>query len=180
MSYALSLTSREFLPNILTTSDKAALLLMGLAYGLIGGAFFEELGWTGFAVPRLRQRHGVLTTGLIVGVLWGTYHFSVIYWASSPSGALPLAILLTQLFAWMPSFRVLMVWVYDLVGSLPVAMLMHASLSSGMLILTPTTISGVPLLTWLVVLATVPWVVVAAVIVASGGHLSRQALPRGA
>ena len=91
MSFALSLTSRAFLPGILTTSDTAALLLLGLAYGLLGGGFCEELGWTGFAVPRLRQRYGVLTTGLIVGVLWGAYHFSVIYWSSSPSGALPLA-----------------------------------------------------------------------------------------
>src|SRR6266487_6908861 len=138
MSFALSLTSRAFLPNILTTSDKAALLLMGLAYGLIGGGFCEELGWTGFAVPRLRQRYGVLSTGLIVGVLWGAYHFSVIYWSSSPSGALPLIILLAQLFAWLPAYRVLMVWVYDRSGSLLVAMLMHAVLTSGMIILTPT------------------------------------------
>jgi membrane protease YdiL (CAAX protease family) len=176
MSFALSLTSRAFLPNILTTSDTAALLLMGLAYGLLGGGFCEELGWTGFAVPRLRQRYGVLTTGLIVGVLWGAYHFSVIYWSSSPSGALPLVILLAQLFAWLPAYRVLMVWVYDRTGSLLVAMLMHAVLTSGMIILTPTAISGVPLLTWLVVLAAVLWVVVAAVAVANGGHLSRQSL----
>jgi CAAX protease family protein len=178
MSFALSLTSRAFLPNILTTSDTAALLLMGLAYGLLGGGFCEELGWTGFAVPRLRQRYGVLTTGLIVGVLWGAYHFSVIYWSSSPSGALPLVILLAQLFAWLPAYRVLMVWVYDRTGSLLVGMIMHAVLTSGMIILTPTAISGVPLLTWLVVLAAVLWVVVAAVAVASGGHLSRQPLRR--
>jgi membrane protease YdiL (CAAX protease family) len=160
ISFALSLTSRAFLPNILTTSDTTALLLMGLAYGLLGGGFCEELGWTGFAVPRLRQRYGVWTTGLIVGVLWGAYHFSVIYWSTSPSGALPLAILLAQLFAWMPAYRVLMVWVYDRTGSLLVAMLMHASLTSGMFILTPTAISGLPLLTWLVVLAAVLWVAV--------------------
>jgi membrane protease YdiL (CAAX protease family) len=178
LSFALSLTSRAFLPNILTTSDTAALLLMGLAYGLLGGGFCEELGWTGFAVPRLRQRYGVLTTGFIVGVLWGAYHFSVIYWSSSPSGALGLVILLAQLFAWLPAYRVLMVWVYDRTGSLLVAMLMHAVLTSGMLILTPTALAGVPLLTWLVVLAAVLWAVVAAVAVASGGHLSRQPLRR--
>jgi membrane protease YdiL (CAAX protease family) len=178
MSFALSLTSHAFLPNILTTSDTTALLLMGLAYGLLGGGFCEELGWTGFAVPRLRQRYGVLTTGLIVGVLWGAYHFSVMYWSSSPSGALPLVILLAQLFAWLPAYRVLMVWVYDRSGSLLVAMLMHAVLTSGLIILTPTALAGVPLLTWLVVLAVVLWGVVAAVAVASGGHLSRQPLQR--
>jgi uncharacterized protein len=176
ISFALALTSPVFLPNILTTSDKATLLLMGVTYGLIGGGFCEELGWTGFAVPRLRQRYGVLTTGLIVGVLWGVYHFSVIYWSSSPSGALPLAILLAQLLAWMPAYRVLMVWVYDRTGSLLVAMLMHASLSSGMFILTSTAISGVPLLTWLLALAAVLWVIVAVVAMANRGHLSRQRL----
>jgi uncharacterized protein len=178
MSFALSLSSRAFLPNILTTSDTAGLLLMGLAYGLLGGGFCEELGWTGFAVPRLRQRYGVLTTGLIVGVLWGAYHFSVIYWSSSPSGALPLVILLAQLFAWLPAYRVLMVWVYDQTGSLLVAMLMHAVLTSGMLILTPTALSGVPLLTWLLVLAAVLWVFVAAVAVANRGQLTRHAFRR--
>jgi membrane protease YdiL (CAAX protease family) len=179
LSFALSLTSRAFLPNILTTSDTAALLLMGLAYGLLGGGFCEELGWTGFAVPRLRQQYGVLTTGLIVGVLWGAYHFSVIYWSSSPSGALGLVILLAQLFAWLPAYRVLMVWVYDRTGSLLVAMLMHAVLTSGMLILTPMTLSGAPLLTWLLALAAVMWVAVAVVAVTNHGQLTRQPLLRG-
>jgi membrane protease YdiL (CAAX protease family) len=178
MSFALSLTSPAFLPNILTTNDTAALLLMGLAYGLLGGGFCEELGWTGFAVPRLRQRYGVLTTGLIVGVLWGAYHFSVIYWSSSPSGALALVILLAQLFAWMPAYRVLMVWVYDRSGSLLLAMLMHAVLTSGMLILTPTALSGVPLLTWLIVLAAVLWAIVAAVAVANRERRSQPPLQR--
>jgi len=176
LSFALSRTSRAFLPNILTTSDPAALLLMGLAYGLLGGGFCEELGWTGFAVPRLQQRYGVLSTGLIVGVLWGAYHFSVIYWSSSPSGALALVILLAQLFAWLPAYRVLMVWVYDRTGSLLVAMLMHAVLTSGMFILTPMAITGMPLLTWLLALAVVLWVIVAVVAIANHGHLSRHSL----
>jgi hypothetical protein len=33
------------------------------------GAFLEELGWTGFAVPTLRLRHVVLAIGLIVGAV---------------------------------------------------------------------------------------------------------------
>jgi len=70
------------------------------------------------------------------------------------------------------------VWVYDQTGSLLVAMLMHAVLTSGMLILTPTALSGVPLLTWLVVLAAVLWVFVAAVAVANRGQLTRHAFRR--
>src|SRR5215208_3027879 len=66
--FALSLSSPEYLPTILTTSDKASLLLLGIVGTFVGG-IFEELGWTGFATPTLlrRMRYGVLTTGLIVG-----------------------------------------------------------------------------------------------------------------
>jgi membrane protease YdiL (CAAX protease family) len=176
-SLALALTSPAFLPGLLTTGDRATLLLTGLAYGLLGGGFLEELGWTGFAVPRLRQRYGVLTTGLIVGLLWGAYHFSVVVWGTGPSGALALGLILPlQLFAWLPAYRVLMVWVYDHTESLLVAMLMHASLTAGMLILQPLTLAGVTLSTWLLAFAAAWWVVVAAVAVANGGQLSRQPL----
>ena len=182
--FALSLTSSEFLPGIFTTDDKASLLLFGIAVGL-GAGFLEELGWTGFAVPTLlRLRYGVLTTGLIVGVLWGAWHFLVNFWASgSSSGELSLAlflppVLFNLLVGVLPAYRVLMVWVYDRTGSLLVAMLMHASLTASTLILGPLAVSGVALLTWNLVLAAALWVVVAAVAVANGGQLSRQPLRR--
>jgi membrane protease YdiL (CAAX protease family) len=85
VAFGLSLTDPASLPGILTTGDRAGLVLMGLGYGLLGGGFLEELGWTGFAAPRMRQRYGVLGTALVVGVLWGAYHFSVIDWAGNPS-----------------------------------------------------------------------------------------------
>lgn len=96
--FALSLLSPEFLPAIVTTDDKASLLLLGIAVGL-GGGFLEELGWTGFAIPGLRQRHGVLATGLIVGVLWGAWHFLVNGWVRqylqrALPGPLPAPVLL--------------------------------------------------------------------------------------
>jgi len=50
---ALSLTSPVFLPGILTTADKVGLILTGLLVGLIEGGLMEELGWTGFAIPKM-------------------------------------------------------------------------------------------------------------------------------
>jgi uncharacterized protein len=178
VSFALSLFFPEYLPGIVTTGDKAALLLFGIGWGLLGGGLLEELGWTGFAVPPLKLHHGIFGTGLIVGLLWGAWHFLPIFWMSDPSGAVPLAVLLpVQLFAWLPAYRVLMVWVYDRTESLLVAMLMHASLSASMLILQPAAMAGVSLLTYVLVLGAALWVVVAGVAVAHGGHLSRL-LPR--
>ncbi len=178
---ALSLTSSEFLPGILATSDKASVLLFGIGWELIVG-IFEELGWTGFAIPTLlRLRYGVLTTGLIVGLLWGAWHLLVNFWGiSSSSGALPLALVLpVVLFTFLPAYRVLMVWVYDRTGgSLLVVILMHASLIAFWTSLPPLGLAGVPLVTFDLVWAAVLWVVVGAVAAVNGGHLSRQPLRR--
>jgi uncharacterized protein len=53
---ALSLT-----PAIVTSSDKTGLLVSGIAAALVVPPF-EELGWTGFAIPELRTRYGIVTT----------------------------------------------------------------------------------------------------------------------
>jgi uncharacterized protein len=175
---ALSLSSSEFVPSILTTSDKTSLLLIGIFAGLMVG-IFEELGWTGFAIPRMKLRYGILGTGLIVGVLWGAWHFPPFFWGSgAASGTLPLALFLpVLLFTWLPAYRVLMVWVYDRTESLLVAMLMHVSLVASNVILVPLA-TGVALVTYDLVWAAVLWVVVGAVAVANGGHLSRQPPPQ--
>jgi membrane protease YdiL (CAAX protease family) len=162
--FALSLLSPEFLPAIFTSDDKATLLLFGILAGLMVG-IFEELGWTGFAIPRLRLRYGVLTTGLIVGLLWGAWHFILFWESGSFSGALPLALLLARLFSWLPAYRILMVWVYDRTESLLVTILMHVSLVASTVIVEPP-LTGGSILTYILVRAAVLWVVVAAVTVA--------------
>jgi hypothetical protein len=58
-------------------------------------------------------------------------------------------------------------------------MLMHASLTASTLILGPLAISGAALLTYVLVSSAAMWIVVAAVVVAQGGHLSRQPPLRG-
>jgi membrane protease YdiL (CAAX protease family) len=181
--FALSLTTSEYLPTILTTSDKASLLLMGIVGTFVGG-IFEELGWTGFATPTLlgRMRHGVLATGLIVGVLWGVVHLPLYYWGASGdlSGALLLAVVVANILAWFPPYRVLMVWVYDRTESLLLAMLMHGSATASLVILASLA-PGWALFTFLLAFGAVLWVFVAAVAVSNGGHLSRQPpLPRRA
>ena len=179
---ALSLISPLFLPDAFTTEDVVALLLLGLMVGGIGG-FSEELGWTGFAVPTLlRPRHGVLTTGLIVGAMWAAWHVPVTFLSTlSPSGAVSWSLLLPPLcfyVAVLPAYRVLMVWVYDRTESLLVAMLMHTSLAASTFVILLPSARGVALIAYYLVLAAVLWVVVGAVAVANGGHLSRQPLRR--
>ena len=177
---ALSLRSPEFVPAVVTTDDRAALLLFGAAWGLVGGGLLEELGWTGFAVPRLRERHGALVTALGVGAAWGALHFILIFWgraAMAGEHALLVYMLGILCFYWgaLPAYRVLMVWVHDRTGSLPVAMLMHASLSASALIFQPPA-KGVAYLTWNFALAAVLWAVVGAIGLVRWRHLSPRAL----
>jgi uncharacterized protein len=172
--FALSLPSPIF-----TTDDKPTVVLVGIAAGLT--TVFEELGWTGFATPTLlRVRHGVLGTGLIVGLLWGAWHLLQISWVSgSYSAALPLALFVPLYVfcavAQLTAYRVLMVWVYDRTGgSLLVATLMHASLTASTVFIFTPVATGVTFLTYILVLAAALWAVVGAVALANGGHLSRQ------
>lgn len=169
--FALSLVSPVYLPTLLTTSDKAPLLLSAVAAGL-GVGLFEELGWTGFAVPRLRLRYGLFTTGLIVGVPWGAWHLLTndLWIGSTYAGELPLALFwmatgLSLLLGQLLAYRVLMVWVYDRTGSLLVVVLMHTSLVVSTFAFGAAA-TGVAYLTYVFVLAAAWWAVVAAIGVA--------------
>lgn len=171
--FALSLTSLAFLPAIFTSDDKFSLLLTGLAIGIIGGGLLEEPGWTGFAVPRLRRQNGVFITGLIVGLLWGVWHFLPTYWGSGDSsGVLSLSLLLPPSFfyvAVLPAYRVLMVWVYDHTESILVMILMHASLTASTLFVFAPSVEGVQLFFYYLILAVVLWSVVWTIKVINNG-----------
>ncbi len=171
--FSLSLTSPTFLPTINTTSDKTGLLMTGIAVGLVV-PIFEEIGWTGFAVPRLRRRYGIVTTGLIVGLLWGAWHFPLFSGSASSSPAIPQPLYLAVLlFSWLLPYRVLMVWVYDHTKSLLLGMLMHVPIVVSSFVLIPTTTSEV-VVTFDLIFAAALWAVVAVVALANGGQLSRK------
>ena len=169
----LSLVSSDFRPAILSSNDRAGIVMRAFGPALLVGSF-EEIGWTGFAVPHLRSRHSILTTGLAVGVVWGAWHFPLFWEGDSFSATLPLTLLLTRLFSWLPPFRVLLVWVHDRTQSLPVVMLMHALVSFISIALSPETLTGARLLTSLLVSAVTVWLLLVAVGAANRWRLSRQ------
>ncbi|UKA76404.1 CPBP family intramembrane glutamic endopeptidase [Arthrobacter sp. FW306-07-I] len=179
----LWLFSLDYAPRFVTEPDKAGTILMALAIGLAAG-FLEEIGWTGFAIPKARQHYSVLWTGLLVGVLWGVWHFFVSYWGGGgTNGGVPLAIFMSfwvvsVLVGQLTAYRVLMVWVYEHTGSVLVAALMHASLAAFQFILNPLT-PGVPQQVYPWGQAAATWVAVAAVALTSRGEMTgrRRFLP---
>jgi membrane protease YdiL (CAAX protease family) len=169
---ALSLTSKAFLPTVMTAEDKASLQVAGLVGGLVVGlviSFFEEIGWTGFATHELRKRHGLLATGLILGLPWGLMHLP----AYTASGAVPPALEVAAIFFYFVPYRMLMVWVYDRTQSVLLAILMHLPLIVFLYgLLTPAK-AGVPELIFNLVFGVMLWVFVAAVAAANRRKLSR-------
>jgi membrane protease YdiL (CAAX protease family) len=175
--FALSLVSPVFLPPIITADDKAAVLLPALGVALT--TVLEEIGWTGFATPRLRQRYPIFTTALIVGVLWGVWHLLQIFWVGyTSSGEVHLSLYLPLYFvfavATLTAYRVLMVWVYDRTESLLVATLMHGSYAACTLPFLSPVLTGTTFLIHAGIFCVVLWAVVGAVAMTNGGHLSRQ------
>ena len=170
--------SPEFAPGIAIADDKTSLVLLALSVALTAGCV-EELGWTGFAIHALRRRCGVLTTGLIVGIVWSAWHVLVVVWGignRAGSIPLPLFVLLDGLTA-LVAFRVLMVWVYDRTGSLPVAMLMHAGLTASTIALWPVTTGGRQI-AYGVAFAAATWIVIAVMALADRGPFRQSSLRR--
>jgi len=166
---ALSLTSKAFLPTI-TAEDTAKLLVGYLVPGLVI-SFFEEIGWTGFATHELRKRHGLLATGLILGLPWGVMHLP--WYAETASGAVPPALEVAAIFFYLVPYRMLMVWVYDHTQSVLLAMLMHLPLIVFLFNLVGPAMAGVPELIFNLVLGATLWVFVAAIAAANRRKLSR-------
>lgn len=111
---------------------------VGLAVGLLAGAF-EELGWTGFATPRLLERFSPLLTGLILGVIWVVWHgFADL--AGNIGQMAVIDWLLRFASYWVVpliAYRVLMTWAYAISRSLLMAILAHASYTAWQFALSP-------------------------------------------
>jgi len=146
---------------VLTNEDPLNLLVLALIGG-ITVALFEELGWTGFATPQLRKRKGIVTTGLLIGLVWGAWHFILFWEANSFSETIPFILLLARLFSWLPAYRILMVWLFDRTQSLLMVILMHISLVASLVLFDPI-LEGTDLIIFILIRAVILWLLVALV-----------------
>lgn len=80
----------------------------------------EEIGWRGFALPRLLTTHSALVASLILGVLWALWHLPTIL-------ADPAARPIVPFLLAFPSLSILFTWVFiHTKSSLLMAVLFHA------------------------------------------------------
>ena len=105
------------------TGNLAMLPLFLLMVALTDG-LGEELGWRGFALPRLLSRHTPWVASLLLGLLWATWHLPLLWTEGRTLYGQPFWVLLLDLSA----KSVLFTWVFLRTrGSVLIAVLLHAS-----------------------------------------------------
>ncbi len=147
-------------------------LLFGLIIGVLAG-FLEELGWTGFALPRLLNKHNALTAGFILGVLWAVWHMFADYVGNiNTMGSSWFTHYFVYWILGLVAYRILMTWVYVNTKSLLLAQLMHASYTGWQVVLTPT-VSFENTMLWQTIFVAGLWLIVALVVVTYGVNFVR-------
>jgi membrane protease YdiL (CAAX protease family) len=104
---------------------------------LLGGPLEEELGWRGFALPRLQARRTAFDAALVLGLVWGLWHIPLYFVPGTGQyetarDAASLAFTIGAFVVWTIGLSILFTWLYNETnGSLIVAILFHASVNLG-------------------------------------------------
>jgi membrane protease YdiL (CAAX protease family) len=101
----------------------------------LGGPLGEEIGWRGFALPRMQLRYGPLWGTLLLGVLWVFWHLPHFLTSTQRGGPrTSFATFLTNFsifFLMVMSMAIIFTWVFNYTrGSLFIAILLHASINT--------------------------------------------------
>jgi membrane protease YdiL (CAAX protease family) len=101
----------------------------------LGGPLGEELGWRGFALPRLQARRTAFDASVLLGVIWGLWHIPLYFVSGTGqfetlnAGTDP-AFAIGGFVGWTIGLSVLFTWlINETRGSLLVVILFHASVN---------------------------------------------------
>ena len=87
----------------------------------------EEIGWRGYALPRLSERFGLAAASVVLGIIWATWHLPLFFFPESSILGQSFPLYLLQVTA----LSVAMAWLYWRTGgSLLLVMLLHAAVNN--------------------------------------------------
>jgi membrane protease YdiL (CAAX protease family) len=87
----------------------------------------EEIGWRGYALPRLAERFGLARASLLLGVIWAVWHVPQFYIAGADTYHQSFIVWAPQVVA----MSVALAWLYARTGgSLLLVMLLHAAVNN--------------------------------------------------
>lgn len=105
------------------------LLMFGAAVftALIGSQAGEELGWRGYALPKLADQFGLRAASIVLGVIWALWHLPLFFAPVGDTFGQSFPLYMLQVIA----ISVAMAWLYSRTrGSLVPVMLLHAAINN--------------------------------------------------
>jgi uncharacterized protein len=123
----------------------------------------EEIGWRGFALPRLLTRFNSVTASLILGGMWGLFHLPL--YSHTLFTFLPFLCLVV-------AFSILMTWVFNHTGSVLLMVFMHASLDTIQFV-SPVNETVSPFIAFALI-ALVMWLIAVFIMLRAGLDLGRS------
>jgi uncharacterized protein len=148
--------------------------LVGIFFGVPAG-FLEEIGWMGYAFPKIRLQEDALAPSILLGLLWASWHLPVINYlgTATPHAAYWYAFFLAFTVA-MTAMRVLICWIYTNTESVLLAQLMHVSSTGSLVIFSAPRVSAAQEAFWYGLYGITLWVLVAIIAKTYGRRLTRQ------
>jgi membrane protease YdiL (CAAX protease family) len=115
-------------------------------FNLLQGPTGEEAGWRGFALPRLRDRHGRTKASLILGLLWDFWHLPL--WLSGGMSGSNLLVYILAFSLGIISLTFIMTWVLNYApNTLVPAVILHLCYNAGLNMLDTHGLGLVPTIT---------------------------------
>ncbi|PFN18303.1 CPBP family intramembrane glutamic endopeptidase [Bacillus cereus] len=110
-------------------------LISFVATFFLGGPLPEEIGWRGFALPRLQSKFGPLKATLLLSVLWAFWHlphFLTVAQRGGPGSDLSILYIHLPIFILLClPISIILAWFYNCHhGNLFIVMLVHASVNT--------------------------------------------------
>ena len=148
--------------------------LAGIFFGVPAG-LLEEIGWMGYAFPKMRLQEGALDASILLGLLWASWHLPVINYlgTATPHAAYWYAFFLAFTVA-MTAMRVLICWIYTNTESVLLAQFMHVSSTGSLVIFSAPRVGAVQEAMWYGLYGASLWIVVAIIAKTYGRRLTRQ------
>ena len=172
----LTLTVLLFLQRFVSPVYAPNLFFMGILFGIPAG-FLEEIGWTGYAFPKMHSQSNGLVASILLGLLWALWHLPVINYlgTATPHGVYWLPFFLAFSLA-MTAMRVLIAWIYTNTKSVLMAQLMHVSSTASLVVFSSAGVTAAQEAMWYALYGTVLWVVVGIVVKTLGRGLKQQGI----
>jgi uncharacterized protein len=147
------------------------LFFIGILFGVPAG-LLEEIGWTGFAFPKMCVNTKPLLASIALGLLWSLWHLPVIDFlgVASPHGAYLLPFFLAFALA-MTAVRVLISWLYANTRSVLLAQLLHITFTGSLVIFGPPRVTATQEALWYALYGALLWLTVLLVVHRSGKPL---------